>query len=159
MRLIHKLILPFIMTLALASPALSMTATQKVEREVTITQEDGTQVTKRERADLVTPGERIIYTLEYNNDKLEPASDLVLTMPVPAEITYIEGSATNERAIVTFSADGGENFKKREAVSVLVEDGKKRKALSSDITHIRWELQDSVEVGESGSLSFKGILK
>jgi len=158
MRVIKRIILPSLLALACAVPALAMTATQKVEREVTVTQEDGTEIIKREKADMVLPGERIVYTIDYLNNDALPATDLELVMPVPAEITYIEGSAEAENAVVKFSTDGGESFTIREDVTVKMADGKTRKAAARDITHIRWELQ-SVGVGENGSLSFKGTLK
>jgi len=146
-------------TLLMTASASALTAKQIVEKEVTVQMPDGTQLITREAADMVVPGERIVYTLNFTNDEVKPASDLVLTMPVPNVVRYMDGSATETGASVVYSADGGKTFAGRSAVQVVDIDGTFRRASSDEITHIRWTVPGPVASGENGSLSFKGVLK
>jgi len=146
-------------SLMASDSAFALTATQSVEKEIVVQMPDGTENLSRAPAELVIPGERVVYTLSYTNDDAAPASDLVLTMPVPPEIKYMEGSATEAGAKIVYSADGGQSFANRSALRTIGTDGNIRTATSEDITHIRWTIAGPVSVGGSGSLSFKGILK
>ncbi len=139
--------------------ASALTAKQIVEKETIVQMPDGTESITRGPAELVTPGERVVYTLNYTNDEAAPATDLVLTMPVPPEIKYIDGSATLDGAKVIYSADDGQTFASRAGLRVTGVDGNGRTAISEDITHIRWTVAGPLAVGETGTLSYKGVLK
>jgi len=139
--------------------ASALTAKQSVEKEIVVQMPDGTESITRAPAELVVPGERVVYTLNYTNDDAAPATDLVLTMPVPSEIKYMDGSATIDGAQVVYSADNGQTFASRAGVRVVGIDGNSRPASSEDITHIRWTVAGPLPVGETGTLSYKGILK
>jgi len=139
--------------------ASALSAKQIVEKEVVVQMPDGTESVTREPADMVVPGERIVYTLNFTNDDAAPASDLVLTMPVPTEIKYMDGSAEKPGAKTVYSADGGQSFAERSKLSKVQADGNMRTAADEDITHIRWTVTGPIAVGETGNLSFKGILK
>lgn len=139
--------------------ASALSAKQIVEKEVVVQMPDGTESVTREPADMVVPGERIVYTLNFTNDDAAPASDLVLTMPVPIEIKYMDGSAEKPGAKTVYSADGGQSFAERSTLRKVGADGNVRTAADEDITHIRWTVSGPIAVGETGNLSFKGILK
>lgn len=139
--------------------ASALTAKQSVEKEVVVQMPDGTESLTREPASMVVPGERVVYTLSFTNDDAAPATDLVLTMPVPSEIKFMDGSASQDGARVVYSADGGQTFANRAGLRVVGIDGNTRSASSEDITHIRWTVAGPVGVGETGTLSYKGILK
>ena len=104
-------------------------------------------------AELVTPGERVAYALDYVNDEDEAATDLVLTMPVPDVVSFIEGSARGEGTVITYSVDG-KTFSDRESLK-----NGDRMATSEDISHIRWNIAGPIAPGESGTLMFSGTLK
>lgn len=139
--------------------ASALTAKQTVEKETVVQMPDGTENVTRAPAELVTPGQRVVYTLSYTNDDAAPASDLVLTMPVPSEIKYMDGTATKANAKTVYSADGGKSFFERNELRTIGLDGNVRSANAGDITHIRWTVSGPVAVGETGELSFKGILR
>ena len=139
--------------------ASALTAKQSVEKEIVVQMPDGTESLNRGPAELVTPGERVVYTLSYTNDDAAPATDLVLTMPVPSEIKYMDESATLDGAKVVYSADDGKTFSSRAGLRVIGLDGNARTARSEDITHIRWTVAGPLAVGETGTLSYKGVLK
>lgn len=142
-----------------AMSAQALTASQIVEREVIVHNADGTQTVTREAADKVTPGDKVIYSLKYYNDDTAPAENIVLVMPVPAEILYLDGSADTQGANTSYSVDGGKTFASRNDLRVAEADGSKRAARAEDITHIRWLVAKAVAPETGGTLSFIGQLQ
>ena len=130
-----------------AQPALALTATQTVERMVVETLEDGSQKVTYVAADRVKPGEEVIYRLSYENDRDEPASNVALTMPVPEDVNFIEGSAIEPGTVVTYSVDGGATF------------GALAEGTGPDVTHIRWQFEGDIAARATGDILFKAILK
>ena len=145
--------------MVMGAPANALTATQKVEKEITVTQADGTSVTQRVSAETVTPGEKVVYTVDLLNDSSDPASDLVLAMPVPADVRFLEGSADRDGAVVRYSVDGGASFVARDALTLPAVGGGSRSANAEDITHIQWRIAGPVAVGATDAVTFKGRLK
>jgi len=145
--------------LASGISASALTATQKVEKEVTVQQADGTVMTKRVSAAEVTPGEKVVYSVAFTNDSAEPATDIVLAMPVPADVRFLEGSADKSGAVVRYSVDGGGSFVERSALVLPDMGGGTRAANSDDITHIQWRIAGPILVGSSGEIEFKARLK
>ncbi len=127
-----------------------------VQKEVTVVADDGSERTELVVADLVTPGDQVIYTLTYANVGDEPAENIVITNPLPTQLTYIAGSATGEDASVQFSVDGV-NYGQTSELTV-VNDGIERPARSEDITHIRWIIAEPIEPGEEGIAQFRARL-
>jgi uncharacterized repeat protein (TIGR01451 family) len=140
------------------SAGAEMIARQSVEREVIVRNANGVETLKREAADKVTPGETVVYSIKYKNESAEPASNIVLVMPVPAEVAYVEGSVTGDNANVAFSADGGKTYVVRGRLTVE-EDGATRPARGDEITHIRWTLPNAIPANAAGEVSYKAILK
>ncbi len=142
-----------------AISAQALTASQIVEREVIVHNADGTQTVKREAADKVTPGDKVIYSLNYFNDEEAPAENIVLVMPIPTEVTYLDGSADTSGTTTTFSVDDGKTFAGRDDLRVVQANGNERSARSEDITHIRWVINTPVAPETGGTLSFSGRLQ
>ena len=67
--------------LASAVSAQALTAIQKVEKEISVQNADGSTQTRLVSAEAVTPGEKIVYTVAFTNDSAEAATDIVLAMP------------------------------------------------------------------------------
>jgi len=142
-----------------ASPAMAaMTAKQVVEKEIVSRAANGAETVKRVAADKVTPGETVIYSIKYSNDSAESASDIVLVMPVPKEVSYVEGSVSGDDTSVAFSADGGKTYVARGRLTVE-EGGAQRPARGDEITHIRWTLSQPVPPKGEGEVSYKAILR
>ncbi len=142
-----------------AIPAVALEAEQRVLKEVVVKQADGTEKRSYVAADLVTPGSTVVYALVFRNDQPAPADDIVLVMPVPSEVAYIEGSATNRLGVADFSADGGSSYAPRQSLNVTDADGRVRAAGAEDITHVRWTVAKAIQPGETGQLWFRGTLK
>jgi uncharacterized repeat protein (TIGR01451 family) len=145
--------------LALGSANASMTARQVVEKEVVTASADGKETVKRVPADKVTPGETVVYSIRYKNDGAEAAADIVLVMPVPKEVAYVEGSVEGEEtASISFSADGGDTYVARGRLTI-VEGGEARPARGDEITHIKWTLTAPVAAKAEGEVSYKAVLR
>jgi len=143
----------------LSTSAIALTATQTVEREVIVRHADGSQTVRLERADTVTPGDKIVYSLNYFNDEAEAAENIVLVMPVPNEVQYLDGSAELDSVTTTYSVDAGQTFADRSVLNITLSDGTSRSANADDITHIRWAVTTAIAPETGGKLSFSGRLK
>ena len=141
-----------------AAHATGLKATQSVEVATVSVAADGTETITYSPATEVEPGERVRYTLTYTNEGASPAEDVSLVMPVPTEVTYLEGSIDGPVSTVTYSADNGESFMAREALLVVTEDTT-RLAVPEDITHIKWAFNDEISAYETGKISYSAVLK
>lgn len=157
-----RYIVPILAVAALSSFALSaqaLTAKQTVQKETTTLAADGTVQTVRETVEKIIPGERVVYSLDYENDAAAAANDIVLTMPIPAEVKFIEGTANTPATAVTYSADDGESFSSRQSVMLIDAAGNIRTAGADELTHIRWTVPGPVKSGNGGVLSFAAIVR
>jgi hypothetical protein len=96
-----------------------------------------------------------VFVLSYRNEGAEPATDLVLTNPVPDSVVY---SGTDDQSAVV-SVDGGRTWGALGSLTVAGTDGASRPAEAADVTHIRWSLDRPVPSGAAGELSFRGLVK
>ena len=138
---------------------MALTASQSVQREVIKHNADGTQTIILEKADMVTPGDKVVYSLNYHNAEAKPAEHVILVMPVPTQVKYLEGTAENENVRTDYSVDGGQSYSRRANLTVHREDGTSRAAIAEDITHIRWNMEQAIAPGASGRLAFTARLK
>jgi uncharacterized repeat protein (TIGR01451 family) len=145
--------------LAFGAAEASMSARQVVEKETVIVGANGEETVKRLPADKVTPGETVVYSIRYKNEGAAAAGDIVLVMPVPKEVAYVEGSVAGaDTASVSFSADGGQTYVARGRLTV-VEGGEQRPARGDEITHIKWTLSTPVGPKAEGEVSYKAVLR
>lgn len=147
-----------VLSLAVSAAEAKVVATQSVEKEVVVVDDKGVEKIVRKTADRVKPGETVVYTLNFRNEDSAPAESMVLVMPVPKEVVYVEGSVAGAPASVTFSADGGQTYVGRGRLTVT-EGGVVRPASNGDITHIKWTLAGAIAPNANGKVSFRGVLK
>ena len=142
-------------------PALAqgIEATQTMERIVKMEYEDGSTEFEFIPVDEAEPGEELVYLMNYRNQGDEPEGDVVMTLPVPDHMVYVEDSVLTETdgAEVDFSVDGGKSFAPREVLEVA-EGEEVRKADAQDITHVRWTFARLGPPGEEGTLAFRASL-
>lgn len=127
--------------------------------EVETVNAQGQKVVQRQPATLVVPGTVVIYTNRFSNEGTLPATDLVITNPVPAQMVFLPGSLAGNRAEVTFSVDGGKQFASAEKLFVTDAAGQRRPAKAEDYSHIRWKLLDPLPVKGQGAVEFRALLK
>ena len=153
-------------TLLIGFPALAqeLVVEQQVERVIVIEDEEGGLEMELLPAEEVKPGEQLFYSVTYSNPADAPARDVVLTLPVPADVSLLEESAMAEydQASVDFSTDGGETYIPREqliAESGLEEIQPVRVSLQEEITHMRWTFNREIGPKDSGKIFFAAVLK
>lgn len=144
--------------LAISPVASALTAKQEVFKEIITQTETGVNV-ERVPPNTIIPGDRVVYALTYVNDKAESVNDIVLTMPVPAPIAYIDGTADTPNTDIVYSADGGATYGARDTRMVVGDNGGLRAANADEITHVRWTVTRTIEPGDQGQLSFAGLLR
>lgn len=96
----------------------------------------------------VQPQDMLRYTIATENAGELPAQQLMITQPIPSQMTYMLATATgNEGAEITYSIDGGESFVAEPQVEVMQEDGTVtlEPAPAEAYTHIRWDFAQSLE--------------
>ncbi len=162
---------------AIAATSSGVTLKSKAMIERIETAPDGSERTilKSPGDVIVTPGDRVVFTLSYVNGGNEAASGFRATNPMPGPIQFVE--VAEEWALV--SVDGGKNFGRlteltvteREEVDAVYDDetGAKlsdasvrvetRAATPADVTHVRWAFARPIAPGEKGSVSYRGVVK
>lgn len=157
-RLVSSLVLALATLAVQAQPAPragSIELRNVAEKEVTTTDAGGKATTRRVAATKAMPGEEVIYTSVFRNIGTRPAGDINVTNPVPANTTYVGGSAFGENATITFSADGGKTWAPADKLKVRGADGKERAAAVSEITHVRWSYRGELPAGRESSVGFR----
>jgi uncharacterized repeat protein (TIGR01451 family) len=128
------------------------------EVEVT-TSQDGHDVVVLAPADRVVPGDAVIYTLEIRNRGAADIVRPVISRAVPAHMVYVADSATGPGAEVTYSVDGGVTFGHPEGLRVMSSEGRSRRAVASDYTHIRWNLRMTLKSKSVAYARFRAVVK
>ncbi len=126
------------------------------KEEVTIDAE-GKRRTRLVDANKVVPGDEVVYTVSFANISDAPADNVVITNPLPAELSYVDGSAFGPGAEVQFSVDGGASFAAADELSVM-DNGSERPATADDFTHIRWVIRNEIAPGAQGIAQFRARL-
>ena len=128
-----------------------------VQKEEVVVSEDGTTESRLVAVESVAPGERVLYTITFTNVGGDPAENVVITNPIATELTYVEGSAFGPGMAVQFSVDSGVTFGSAADLTVTV-DNDVRAAGPDDFTHIRWVMQDDLEIGSQRTARFTAVL-
>jgi uncharacterized repeat protein (TIGR01451 family) len=128
-----------------------------VQKEQIFVNEEGETDTRLVPAETVTPGERVFYTITFTNTGNEPAENVVITNPIAAELTYVDGSAFGPGTTIEFSVDGGVSFGSAGELTVA-DTGGQRAASADDFTHIRWVMDGDLDTGSQVTARFAAIL-
>lgn len=109
---------------------------------------------------IVTPGDRVVFTLKYKNQSGVPATGFRATNPMPGPVQFV--GVVEDWAEV--SVDGGKNWGKLANLTVKAKsaDGLTdivRAAAVEDVTHVRWVFPSAIPPGGEGTLSYRGVIK
>ena len=130
---------------------------EKIEKDA-----EGKEVIKLVPADLVVPGNVVVYTVKATNTGNAPAEKIVINNAISEHVLYIADSASSvaigKNTTITFSVDGGKNYAAPEQLTVT-ENNVSRAATPADYTHIRWQLNFALEPQKSTRVFFKARLK
>ena len=153
-----------LMTLILTGLAFSATAAGHLDVSTTVQKEEefvndaGDTEKRLVAADIVVPGETVFYTITFKNVGKESADNVVITNPISADLSYINGSGFGQDTDVLFSVDDGKTFASASELSV-VEDGVERTAEARDFTHVRWVMKNNLAAGAEGTAHFAAVLE
>lgn len=142
--------LAFFSTAVWAGPEVSIV--QTVEKDV-LTQQNGTQLTQRVKAEDITPGETLYFTLSYTNSGDEAATQVAIDSPVPNGTTYVLGSAKGNGTEFLIKLNNDTEYQ-AEASAMITVKGEKLPAQASDVNALRWVVKD-IPATESGSVTFQ----
>lgn len=134
--------------------AQGVTLDTRVLSEVRETAANGTTRIRLAPAARVTPGDRVVYQIGYHNAGKLPATNVVVSNPVPAGLAYAgpaEGSPAPELSV------DGVRFGSLSQLTVRA-GGITRAATGADVRVVRWKLAP-IAAGTSGQVSFRAILK
>ena len=144
-------------TVAFAQNGGHLKLTTVVQKEQITTTVTGEQKAELVEAATVLPGDAVVYTISFENISEEAAENVTITNPVPANLTYEAGSAFGPGTVIEFSVDGGETYGSPADLTVT-ENDETRQAQPADYTHIRWVMQNDLEVGAQGIARFRARL-
>jgi uncharacterized repeat protein (TIGR01451 family) len=144
-------------TFALAAPP-ALKVTQVAETEKTVVAPDGSKQTMLVPAELVPPGGEVVYTVKFENVGTQPATDVVVTNPVPEHTRFVANSAGGPGTEVTFSVDGGKTFATPDRLNVRGPEGE-RAATADDYTHLRFRLLNPLPPGQVAYARFRTAVK
>jgi uncharacterized repeat protein (TIGR01451 family) len=128
-----------------------------VQKEEISVNDAGETETRLVGAEIVVPGERVVYTITFRNVGEEPADNVIITNPIDDSLTYVDGSAFGPGMDIRFSVDGGVVFASADDLAVT-KDGVERPAVAEDFTHVRWVMRSELAVGAQGTARFTAIL-
>lgn len=123
--------------------------------ERTATDAAGRTQTTLEEPSTVVPGDHLVFVLRYRNNGAQPATDFVVTNPLPSAVAFDSSSD----ASATVSVDGGQTWGQLASLTVREADGTVRPARANEVTHIRWAFTQPIPAGEAGRLMFRGVVK
>ncbi len=156
MKILMSVIVIALATTAAAQGHLDVRTT--VQKQEVFVNEEGKSETRLVPAEVVVPGENVIYTITFRNVSAEPADNVVITNPIAENLMYVDGSAFGPGMEILFSVDDGKTFATAGELNV-VEDGEVRKAQASDFTHVRWVMRNDLAAGAQGTARFAAILE
>ena len=153
MKFLTSVILIAFSAMAVAQSQAHLDVQTRVQKQEVIVNDAGESETRLVPAELVVPGESAFYTITFTNVSGEAADNVVITNPIAEDLMYIDGSAFGPGMDILFSVDGGVTFAPADELTVA-DDGELRDAEAEDFTHVRWVMQNNLEVGAQGTARF-----
>jgi uncharacterized repeat protein (TIGR01451 family) len=95
-------------------------------------------------ANQAIPGDSLTYFVDYANAGNGDAFQVLILDTIPANTTYVPGSASGAGMLIEFSHDGGGSFDTSDLLP---------------ITHIRWSLLLPLVPGAAGTVSFSVVVQ
>ncbi len=142
-----------------AAPAMAQNSAVSLSSDVMVehvtTDAQGNQNTTLDPPNLVVPGDKLVFVLRYRNNGQAPATDFVITNPLPAAVAFQSTSDSSAQV----SVDGGRTWGQLASLTVRNADGTTRPARADEVTHVRWAFAQPIPVGQSGRLMFRGVVR
>jgi uncharacterized repeat protein (TIGR01451 family) len=120
---------------------------------------DGRRVQRLVPAVVINQGQVVFYTVQVRNPTAAPVRDVVVVQRIPANTTYVRGTAAGPSADIMFSVDGGQSFWGEKELVVSKSALEARKAEPQDYTHIRWQLRNALAPGAVALARFQAVFR
>nr|WP_088184002.1 hypothetical protein [Sphingobium sp. Z007] len=105
-------------------------------------------------ADRVGPGDTLIVIVHWRNEGAQPVRDFAVTRAVPP------GARPDiSDPHMQVSVDGGGHWGRLDQLWLPTPLGGVRRAVTEDVTHLRWRLTQAVQPGRTGRLSYRAVLR
>ncbi|WP_298401637.1 hypothetical protein [Sphingobium sp.] len=105
-------------------------------------------------ADRAAPGETVVMILHWRNDSGRPVRDFAITRAM------LRGASPDlTDPAVQVSIDGGNHWSRFDQLWLPTPLGGIRRAVTEDVTHIRWLLPDVAAPGQTGRLSYRSTVR
>lgn len=140
-------------SVSFAATPLELNSDVFVERQVV--RADGSKTVVLEKPNMVTPGDNLVFVVRYKNVGGSTASNFVVTNPLPAAVVF---NGTSD-GLEVVSVDGGKSWGILGGLRVVTADQTVRPATLTDVTHVKWNLNQPLTAGAEGKLIFRGIVK
>ena len=101
------------------------------------------------------PGDDLLFILRYRNAGREPARNIILTQKVPPRVDFVASPSADAEV----SVDGGRSWGQLSALRVRTKGGGSRAARASDVTHVRFRIDDTIDAGTGGKIVYRGRVK
>lgn len=150
-----KIIFALLSLIAVPSVAAPLELASDVFVEREHKRPDGSVTTILEEPKLVLPGDQLVFVVRYKNVGAQPASKFTVTNPIPRAVAF-SGTADGTEIV---SIDGGKNWGFLTQLKVSKADGTLRPALPGDVTHVKWNLNQTLAAGSAGKLVFRGVVR
>jgi uncharacterized repeat protein (TIGR01451 family) len=137
-------------------------ATEPVELRTELVAEVRESVAAAERptfrmvpATRLSQGQVVYYTVRITNPTPVFANKVQVSQLIPANTSYVPGSAAGPGADIEFSIDGGQTFSRPETLKQS--DG--TRAPPERYTHIRWSLRNPLAPGATALARFRATFR
>ena len=105
-------------------------------------------------ADRLASGDRLILVVNWRNEGVAPVRGVAVTRSIPRGARLIAPDRTAE-----LSVDGGQTWGRLEELWLPTPLGGVRRALPTDVTHIRWTIPAQISPGATGRLSYRATVR
>jgi uncharacterized repeat protein (TIGR01451 family) len=144
---------------ALAEDPVPVQTTLIAEIRETFDASDGKRSQRLVPASAINQGDVVFYTVQIRNPTALPARDIAVVQRIPANTTYVPGSASGPSVDITFSVDGGQTFLREKQLTIATSEGASRVASPGDYTHIRWQLRNVLAPGAVALVRFQAVFR
>jgi len=104
-----------------------------------------------------SPADQLIVSVRFTNASAHVVDSIRITSGVPADMQYVQNSASAPGSEVLFSVDRGRTFGRPDELTLAAADGSARLAEPAEYTHVRWILHAPLDAGATGVARFRAV--
>jgi uncharacterized repeat protein (TIGR01451 family) len=138
-----------------APPDLIVSST--LERIVAGVEKGGVAEVEITSGTVASHADQLIYSVMFTNASARLIDGVRITSPVPADVKYVQGSASGPGSQVLFSVDNARTFGRPDELRMDSADGRERIADAAYYTHVRWVLDAPLGPGAFGFVRFRAV--